>query len=418
MSVENSRTNGVEKSPEISAVVLPLQGRVLAGIAVRKDGRIKVLSTSSVRSCEIDDGIPVDFPRFVEAIHEAIGIAVKKADLAELFSLTVGLSGGPVMGLNSRGAVILGDKPRPVSSYDIAKAIGTSGKIELPSDRCVLDVIPVSFAVDDKRRLENPEGLDGARLECESHVLTCRTETIENLIRSVTKSGWKVEALLYDGWANASTMMNENEATMTTLVIDVADRHSDAMLLVRGKPKYTSIFPFGQRVLVGHIARECNVSFNTAEHIIDQHAIIHTNNEFLLERGVEISFDAVEGFPAVSLTMGTIADIVGNDYREFINAIRKSLEARDLLGGIDAMIIGGYGAHVNGLVDLCRETFHATVRQNKPDFARGGGRDPLASRLYGLISQTFERRSQGVLHQSESEQTFLPKVMKWLGDLF
>lgn len=411
---ENGEIKTKEPTIQIAAAVLPLQGRVIAGIAVQKGEDFKQLSFASVRSCDIDDGIPTDFPRFVESVRESVSEAAKKAEVAEIFSLTIGLSGGPVVGLNSRGAVILGSSPKTINSEDLSKAIAASGKIELPSDRKVLNVIPVSFAVDDKRRLDNPEGLEGTRLECESHIITCRTEAFDNLVRSVTKSGWKVETVFYDGWANTISLLSQSDLSVTTLIIDVAERSTDVMLLSKGKPRYTAMFPFGQKELVARIAREFNVSHLTAECILDAHASVNVRGDFMLERGIEVSFDAAEGFPPAKITLGAIWDIVDEHYRGFIESVRKSLESRDLIAGIDSVVLGGYSSNVTGLVELCRGVFKSSVRTGRVEVSKSGRKDPLSSRLTGLLRLTFAHRAHSMTTPAEGDAPISSRVRKWL----
>ena len=160
MDEDKQMESGANNPMQLAAAIIPLSGRIMAGIALKKGNAYSLLSFASVDSCTLNDGVPADFPKFVAAIKSALAKASKEAK-AEMFSVSIGINGADVKGLNSRAAVYIGGKKTSVKRTDIEKAIIASSQIELPTNKAILDTVPSFFAVDDTRDLENPEGLEG-----------------------------------------------------------------------------------------------------------------------------------------------------------------------------------------------------------------------------------------------------------------
>ncbi|MFA4985736.1 MAG: hypothetical protein WC712_04045 [Candidatus Brocadiia bacterium] len=400
---------------QLAGTIIPLSGRLLVGIGMLEDGKIKLLYAESIGNCEIVDGVPVNFPQFVESIKYGLSRA-ESGSKAELFSITAGLNGGGVVGLNSRGAIFLSDLKRSVTKRDIEKAVAAAGKIELSSDRTVLDIIPVSFSVDEARGLENPEGLEGNRLECEAHVITCRTDAKESLVKGVAKAGWKLEGIYYDGWGSAISGCAGDTTVATTLLIDVCDSHTDVMLLKHGRPRYTAIFPLGQKGIASELAKAVNVSVVSAKKLLAEHAAVGVSDGFTLESGVEVAVAADGGFPAKGISQGEIWTLTEKSYRPMLENIAKDLQIRNLIDGIDCVAWGGFAGSVRGLPELTRLYISGAARQ-LPMRTAGTFSDPLFNRLEGGLMYSFSRRKTSSPMMASAPQGIVNKIKDWFKDL-
>src|SRR5207237_3524477 len=71
--------------------------------------------------------------RAVEEAEGVSGIPVESA--------LIGVAGSHVRGLNSRGGVTLGNRPRDIERDDVRRAIDAARNISLPEDRQVVHVV-------------------------------------------------------------------------------------------------------------------------------------------------------------------------------------------------------------------------------------------------------------------------------------
>ena len=101
------------------------------------------------------------------AIEEAEGIAGVPVERA-----VVGVAGGHVRGVNSRGGITLGHRQRDINREDVRHAVDAARNITLPEDRVVLHVLPQEFLLDAQDNIRDPLGMVGQRLEVNVHLVT------------------------------------------------------------------------------------------------------------------------------------------------------------------------------------------------------------------------------------------------------
>jgi cell division protein FtsA len=397
---------------QIAAAAIPLPGRILVGLGKNDADGFKLLHGESISSCDLVDGVPADFPKFVESLKLGI-LRAEQALNAQIFTVSVGLSGANVMGLNSKGAIFIGDSKRSISQHDIDRAIEAAGRVELPSDRTVLDVVPCSYAVDDTHDLDNPQGLEGFRLECEAHVITCRTDARDSMSKAILKAGWKPEGLFYDAWASAR--LDAQEPSANALFVDVSEDHTDVILTIKGHPRYSGVFPNGQRHLADELSRKLNIATRSAEAILVSDAAVSCDESFSLESGIEINVPANGGYPATIISHGELSFILESAYRPLLDSIARNLELRNLNKCVDCVLYCGYSSSVKGLVELSRTYIPARARQVMLPKAYAF-QDPLVSRLTGVLQYAISKRSSSSELGPTENGGLLKKVKDYFKD--
>ncbi|MDZ7814731.1 MAG: hypothetical protein U5N86_01610 [Planctomycetota bacterium] len=407
-------------SIELAAGVIPLSGKILAGVGMRQEGKFKLLSATAVPSCTFTEkGVPQDFPKFGSALERAIEHAASAAGV-QMYSVAVGVNGGEIIGLSSRGAIYVGKDSRPITVQDKRDAIAAARKIELPTDRQVLQALPVAFAVDHKRGLDDPEGMQGMRLECEAHLITASRDACDSFTRAVANTGWKLENMIYDGWASVRASLKPGEGGRN-LVVDICDTHTDVVLVDRGKPVFTAILDFGLSTVAEELSREKNISTAKAWELVAENAVVQASDDLLLVQGMEIEIEAEDGYPRTVVSTGEIWNKVEQGIERLLKEIKKKLSSRDLAETVDCVVFSGAASEVDGIVKLGRDIFDTRARRadlGKVDI--DVERDKLF-RLSGLLQLTIESReaSEGNLpEQAKDGSKLSSKVGKWLKDFF
>jgi cell division protein FtsA len=119
-------------------------------------------------------GVVVNIDSTVESIKQAVGEAEGMAGV-EIASVLVGIAGGHIRGVNSRGVIAVSGKHREVSQHDVDRALDAARTINLPPDREVIHVLPQTYVVDEQDGVKEPLGMSGVRLEVEVHLVTAAT---------------------------------------------------------------------------------------------------------------------------------------------------------------------------------------------------------------------------------------------------
>ena len=104
-----------------------------------------------------------------DGVVDVIGVGhspsrgLRKAGV-EIRSAFVGIAGGHIKGINSRGVIAVSGKNREVTQQDIDRVIDAAKAVALPVDREVIHVLPQEFMIDDQGGIKEPLGMCGIRL--------------------------------------------------------------------------------------------------------------------------------------------------------------------------------------------------------------------------------------------------------------
>jgi len=136
-----------------------------------EDGGIEVLGAGIAPSLGVKRGVVNDINATVAAIVEAVGEAKQVAGV-EIDSCNVGIAGGHIKSVNSKGVIAISRADKDITDKDIERVLEQAKAIALPVDREVLHTIPGEFTVDDQAGISDPRGMSGSRLEAEVHIIT------------------------------------------------------------------------------------------------------------------------------------------------------------------------------------------------------------------------------------------------------
>ncbi len=400
---------------ELAAGVVLFSGRVAAGVAVKDAGGFRVLSRASAPSCALSDGVPTDFPAFSEAVRSALSEAASLAG-AEIFSAAGALGGPHVKGAAARGAVYLGTSPRPVNEEDTARALRSAGDVQLPSDRALLDVLPVAYAVDEARGLGNPVGLEGLRLECEALAVTCSAAALSAFNRAMAAVPVKAEFVTSSAWAGVRSLLSPPELASRTLVVDLESDGTDVLLLQNLGPRLLVTLPNGFDALVSAVARRFNIPTEAARSLLASSCRVSVPDDFLLERGAELEVPPSAGFPGAVVTSGELWDLAGEFFSELFDSVARTLELRELGSSVDSVVLAGWAAAAEGSEETARSRLDAPARR-----AVHPAGEPSAHRLDGLLRLVFQRRRearQGAGSAEKGPSGPISRILRFLSDLF
>ncbi len=113
------------------------------------DGTLDVIGVGNSPSRGLRKGVVINIEATVDSIRRAVEDAELMAGV-EIRSAFVGIAGGHIKGINSRGVIAISGKNREVTQQDVERVIDAAKAVALPVDREVLHVLPQEFAVDDQ----------------------------------------------------------------------------------------------------------------------------------------------------------------------------------------------------------------------------------------------------------------------------
>jgi cell division protein FtsA len=165
--------------------------KTCALIAEFDDEQVKFLALGAAESKGLRKGAIVNLDAAVGSIRRAVEEAESAAGVP-VESVLVGVAGAHVKGVNSRGGVALGSRPRDVNRDDVRRAIEAARNVTLPEDRQVLHVLRQEFFLDSHDNIREPEGMIGQRLETNVHLVTASIVATQNIVTAVNRAGMLV----------------------------------------------------------------------------------------------------------------------------------------------------------------------------------------------------------------------------------
>ncbi|MDX1295993.1 MAG: cell division protein FtsA, partial [Sulfurimonadaceae bacterium] len=203
--------------------------KVCAIIAtIGDDADIKIIGAGIAKAQGLKKGTITNIELASKSIRNALSDAKRVAG-TELKRAIVSLSGAYTKSLNSSGIVNIPNKE--ISIKEINRVMNTSlYNANIPNEYEVLHTLPYNFKVDDQDFIEDPLGMNAARLEVETHIITSQKSNLNNLRKAVRAAGVEVENIILGGYASAISALNEDEKELGAAVVDMGGSTSNIVI--------------------------------------------------------------------------------------------------------------------------------------------------------------------------------------------
>src|SRR5262249_29043810 len=139
----------------------------------------------------------------VESAEQSAGVQVERA--------VIGIGGPHVRGVNSRGGIALGVRPREIFRDELRQAVQRAKAISLPDDRQTLHLLPQEFIVDEQGSIQDPVGMVASRLEVNAHIVTAASAATQNVVTAANRAGIHVDDVVFEALACADAILQLDE---------------------------------------------------------------------------------------------------------------------------------------------------------------------------------------------------------------
>jgi len=146
----------------------------------------------------------------------------------------VNISGETVKGAKSTGMVPLSLRGREITKTDMDRCADVAGTIHLPFDREIVHKIVQRYSIDDRPWINNPLGLYGSRLACETYVITADVNHIQNVYKCVNNAGHDVRELVFTGIADSAALLDREHKESNVLLLDMGASLTEICAFAKG----------------------------------------------------------------------------------------------------------------------------------------------------------------------------------------
>lgn len=382
-------------------------------------GSITILGSSLVPSAGIRRGVVADIADAVAAIRDC----KEEAELASgvhIETVTVGITGEHLTSLNSKGVVAINNSTQEISAEDVDRVMENARAIVLPPDREILHTIPRGFIVDGLDGVTRPEGMSGARLEADTHIVTGARTFIDNVLKCVYAAGLQVEGggVVLGPLATAEAVLLPAERDLGVALVDIGGGTTDLAIFTTGAIAHTGVVPIAGEHVTRDIAVGIRVDPQEAERLKADWGAGLT--DLLMED--ELVDVTHLGEPTRSqIPRSILAEIIEARMMELFETLRDQIRKSGLGGQIPAgVVITGGGSRLHGSDKAAQEILDYPVRIAMPS-EQIGVVDPVNNARYAT-AVGLARLAARALRSAEPEEFvpharprgFIGRLRQWL----
>lgn len=400
---------------------------------IDEGGIVDVLGLGLSPSVGIKRGVVIDIERNARAITTAVKRAEQMAGM-KLDDVWVGVAGPHVSSQNAHGMVAVTGEKKEIKESDIKRAIDASQIISIPPEREILHVLPKEFLVDGNGGIKDPMGMSGVRLEVHSHIVTASTTSIENLIKSIEKSGLYVQGMVLTSLAAGESVLTDDERELGAVFIDIGGGTTDVAIFKEGGLVYNRVLAVGGTHVTNDIAVGLRTAVKSAEELKIKYGHAFYREKKNKEKKDHIKVLSASGKEERLVPHSLLQKIIEPRMIEIFSLIKQEIEKSGYSGLTPAgAVLTGGGSLLAGTSILAGGILDMPIRLGQPEgvkglveLGEGASRDaglaytlapPVFSTGVGLVSYG-ETKGRVKSQSKETVWSYLRKIGEKIKDTF
>lgn len=354
----------------------------LIGSPAPQDGTLNILGVGVAESEGLNRGVVVNIDKTVKAIRSVIDQAQQQAGI-KITEAVVGIAGDHIEAFQTRGIVGLSNQNHEISRGDVERLLEDTKKVNIPSERKIIHVIPQDYIIDGQDGITDPVGMSGVRMEANVHVVTGLVTAIQNIYRCVERCGVKVTDVVLEPIASSTAILSEEEKEVGVALIDIGGGTTDVAIFEENIIRYTSVFGIAGRQVTDDVRKGLGVIVAQAERLKRDNG--HTYLPSIMKDEV-IMIPGIGGRAPMEINKSYLCQIIQPRMEEIFEfalaEIRKSGFENKLGAGI---VLTGGTTLLRGTEDLAREIFRMPVKIGMPSHMNLSG---LATEIQSPVYST------------------------------
>ena len=350
---------------------------------INENQKIQILGAGISKTQGLKKGSITNIELASKSIKNALNDAKRVAG-TNISSAIVSISGAYTKSLNSSGIVNIPNKE--VGLKEINRVMHTSlYNANIPNEYEVLHTLPYNFKVDDQDFIEDPLGMNAARLEVETHIITTQKSNLNNLRKAVKAAGVEVENIVLSGYASAIATLNTDEKELGAAVVDMGGSTCNIVIHAGNAIRYNDFLAVGSNHITNDLSMALHTPLNTADNVKMTYGSLHTPSNDLIELPVIGDENSTH-----EVSLEVVHNVIYARVEETLMIIAQSIEKSGLKDQLGAGIVltGGF-TKMEGIRELAVAIFdNMPVRLAKPTEMDGlfdTLTDPAYSGAIGLL---------------------------------
>ena len=334
---------------------------------VGPSGELKIIGSGLSQAQGVQKGRIVDTTEAQKSVQSALDMAHESLGSHVPWTY-VSISGNHVTNLRTSGLVHPSTLDKQVSADDVARLTRNSYP-EIPPDKEVIHVTPVSYLADNDYSVRDPIGMYADQLQVESHVVLGDRSAVNDTIKVVEDCGIPVKGLVLSPIASAEAVLTQDEKELGVVLADVGAGSTDIVVFERGSLLYNTFIPVGGSHLTRDLSIAYRIPFYSAEDLKQKwgHALPES-----LERDEEVLLPGFQGQQSRLKRRSVLCQPLVDRLQETLALIMIKVQEAGLRrfprGGL---VLTGGSAEMPGIASMAQQIFGCAVRVGRPQPVQG-----------------------------------------------
>lgn len=342
---------------------------------------LSVIGYGSAPNTGMRKGSVVRVDEVVDAVVQAITEAERVSGV-HVPRATVNVNSNQVVGMNSRGVIAISAANREITPEDRYRVEEAATIVKLPPNRDIIQIFAKNYRLDGQDNIKDPVGMQGVRLEVDTHIVTGSIPAMRNLNLVLERSNVIPTRFTISSIASAEAVLTRQQKESGTVLLDIGAGTTNMVVLEEGEVQHVAVLPLGGINITNDLAIGLKTDLDVAEQVKIQHGGLgkysKTGRISLILHKNRHEFDAE-----------LVQMIIESRVEEMLEYVDKELKkihkSRKLPGGV--VLVGGT-AKLPGLADFTKEKLELAARVGKLQPISGlmdAVQDPAYSTAVGLM---------------------------------
>jgi cell division protein FtsA len=320
--------------------------------------RPAVIGHGSSSNLGMRKGVVIHIDDVAQAIAEAV-TETERLSGVNINHATVNVNGSHITGVNSRGVIAISASNRDITTDDRLRVEEAATIVKLPTNREIIQVFAKNYRLDGQENIKDPIGMQGVRLEVDTHIVTASTPALRNLDQALEKANIAPDHHTVSSLAASEAVMERQQKEAGTVLLDIGAGTTNLVVLEDGEVQHVAVLPMGGMHITNDLAIGLRTDLDIAEAVKLQHGGLgkhkKTSRVAVGSGQNRHDFDGTEVHMIVEARVDELMEYVDKE-------LKKIQRSRKLPGGV--VLVGG-SSKLPGLAEFGRDALGLAVRVGK-----------------------------------------------------
>lgn len=337
----------------------------ITGQFPENESKINIVGVASIPAVGFKKGQIINLEQASKTITDCIESTERMAGF-QINHAYICLTAPHLESINSKGVTAVSGSNGEITPADIDRAVEAAKAISLPVSKEIIHVIPRLFTVDGQEGVIDPVGMNGIRLEVETHLILASTPALKNLYKCLEDIGIKVDGLVYSGLASAKACLTETETELGVAQVDIGGSNTTLTIFQESSPIFSGVIPIGANNITNDLAIGLRLPLQDSEKIKIKLKAYADKKGF--EDEIELTHLGVLGEDKKKISFSTTVNgIIKARLEEIFGFIYDQIEDNDFKNSIPAgIVLTGGGSQTILAKEICSDIIPLPVRIAEP----------------------------------------------------